>query len=67
MSEKSVQQLPLLITVTEAAHLLGYSKSKLYDMIARREFPVVKSNGALRVNRAKLPDWIERHTQRDLR
>lgn len=54
---------PLLLTATEVAARLSLGRSKVYEMIARRELPVVKIGSAVRVPRQALEEWIESHTE----
>lgn len=53
---------PLLISVAEAARRLSISRSKLYDLIARGEFPSVKmTDDLIRVEPDRIPEWIRKH------
>jgi excisionase family DNA binding protein len=52
----------LLLHAKEVAKLLGLSRSKVYEMLAARELPMVKIGTAVRVPRAALLAWIERRT-----
>lgn len=53
---------PLLIRAEEAAKLLGLGRSKVFEMIAAGELPVVRIGRAVRVPRAQLEHWIEART-----
>lgn len=53
---------PLLLRVTEAARLLGFSRATLYKMIARKEITVVKYHAASRIPAAEITRWITAHT-----
>jgi excisionase family DNA binding protein len=45
---------PLLLRVSEAAELLGISRSTFYQLIARGEVPVVRIGRTVRVSRREL-------------
>jgi excisionase family DNA binding protein len=59
---------PRLLKVREAALLINFSVSKVYEMIARKEIPFVRLAGvhpwsrrALRIPVAELMAWIAAH------
>ena len=52
-----------LLRVEEVAQLLGLSRSKVYEMTASGELPVVRMGTAVRVPKKALEGWIERNTQ----
>lgn len=49
----------ILLTVNEAAIRLSLGKSKLYELIARGEIPVVRIGRATRINALTLQKWAE--------
>jgi excisionase family DNA binding protein len=49
----------LLLRVSEAAELIGVSRSMAYVMVARGELPVVRIGKAIRIPMAGLRRWIE--------
>lgn len=53
----------LLITIREAAELLGLSESTVYRLAREDKIPVVRIGGSVRVNRRHLEAWIEQHTE----
>ncbi len=53
----------LLLRAEEVAHLLGIGRSKVYELIAAGELPVVRVGRSLRVNRLALERWIEDRTR----
>ena len=53
----------LLLRVEEVAQLLGLSRSKVYEMTASGELPVVRMGTAVRVPKKALEGWIEQNTQ----
>lgn len=48
---------PLLYRVHEAAHLLGISTSKAWDLVSRGDIPSVRIDGSRRVSRAALETY----------
>lgn len=50
---------PLLISVPEAARLLGLGRTKLYELIATGEIEVVRIGRAARVPVASLRDFVD--------
>lgn len=51
-----------LLRVEEAARVLGIGRTKVYELIAREELPVVRMGRAVRIPRRSLSDWIEMRT-----
>jgi excisionase family DNA binding protein len=59
--------IPWLITIAEAAKLLGISRTKLYTMVARGHIPYVRfcadtgelDRGAIRFNPITLQEWLK--------
>jgi excisionase family DNA binding protein len=49
---------PLLLRPTEAARLLGISRSKLYELLSAGELPVIHIGRAARIPLAQLRDWV---------
>jgi excisionase family DNA binding protein len=49
-----------LLTVAEAAPLLGFARSNIYEMIRRGEFPAVRRGKYVRVRRSVLTEWVQR-------
>jgi excisionase family DNA binding protein len=50
---------PLLLRPTEAARLLGISRSKLYELLAADEIPAIHIGRSVRIPLAQLRDWID--------
>lgn len=46
-------------SVREAAQVLGVSEGKMYQLIRREDFPVLKLGSVRRVSKQGLEDWIE--------
>lgn len=49
---------PLLLRPLEAARLLGIGRSKLFEMLARNELPVLRLGRCVRIPRQGLEDWV---------
>ena len=53
----------ILLTVTETAQTLGLSRTTVYNtLLSRKDFPVVRLGGSIRVNREKLQAWVDERT-----
>lgn len=50
---------PILVSVEEAARLLGLSRGKAYELAARGELPVVRFGRSVRVHRDRLTEWVD--------
>jgi len=50
---------PLLLRPVEAARLLGIGRSKLFDMLARNELPVIRLGRCVRIPRRELALWVD--------
>jgi excisionase family DNA binding protein len=48
----------LLLRPIEAAQLLGIGRSKLFEMLARQELPVVRMGRCVRIPRRELAQWV---------
>ena len=51
-------EVPLLLRMTEAARLLGVSRSTMYQIVGSGEVPVVRLGRSVRVVRARLEAWV---------
>ncbi|MGB9848869.1 MAG: helix-turn-helix domain-containing protein [Moorellaceae bacterium] len=50
----------LLLTVPEAAALMGCSRAHLYNLINKGEIPTVRLGRAVRIPRKWLEQWVDR-------
>ena len=57
---------PLLLRPLEAARLLGIGRSKLFEMMARDELPVVRMGRCVRIPRHELAAWIDEQARADM-
>jgi excisionase family DNA binding protein len=55
---------PLLLRAEDCAKVLGLGRSKVFEMIRRRELPVVRIGRSVRVPVGELERWI-RERQED--
>ena len=55
---------PLLLKAEEIAKMLGLGRTKVYEMMASGELPVVRIGTAVRVPRQRLLDWIDENTHK---
>lgn len=52
---------PMLLTVPQAARLLGLGRDTTYNLCHRRDFPAIRIGRAVRINKAGLQDWLDRN------
>ena len=53
----------LLLKPIEVAELLGLSRSKVFEMLAAEDLPVLRIGRAVRVPRNDLDEWIRGRTR----
>jgi excisionase family DNA binding protein len=56
---KAPEAPPILVSVEEAARLLGLSRGKAYELAQRGALPVVRFGRSVRVHRDRLEEWID--------
>lgn len=56
------RDLPLLLDVSEAAHMMSLSRAKVSDMASHGEIPSIRIGRSVRIPRDPLVAWIEKHT-----
>jgi len=54
---------PLLLNVAQVAKMLSLGRTKVYDLIATKQLPVVRFGRAVRVPSASLQRWVEQQEQ----
>lgn len=52
----------LTLTITEAAQILGVSRSKMYELIHSRDFPCFRLGRRQLISRAGLAEWVSART-----
>jgi excisionase family DNA binding protein len=57
---------PLLLTVAQVAQMLSLGRTKVYELIATKQLPVVRFGRAVRVSSSSLQRWVERQEQHDI-
>ena len=62
--ERVGQPEPLLLRAAEVASLLNLGRSKVYELMAAGELPVVRIGGVVRVPRSELEMWIRSKAER---
>ena len=55
----------LLLRIPEVMSTLGLGRTKVYELIATGELPVVRVGRAVRVSRTSLEKWVETRQQQD--
>ena len=55
----------LLLRIPEVMSTLGLGRTKVYELIAKGELPVVRVGRAVRVSSTALEKWIEARQQQD--
>jgi excisionase family DNA binding protein len=60
MDNATVQQAKLLLTVNEAAEALSLSRTRLYDLLMRKQIFSVKVGGARRIPLKALHEFVDR-------
>lgn len=57
----------LTYSVAEAAQALGVSKSEVYNLVHREDFPAFQLAGKWRIAKVSLAAWVEREASRSTR
>jgi excisionase family DNA binding protein len=57
---------PLLLRPTEAARLLGISRSKLYELLAAGEIPTIHIGRSVRIPLVELKAWVNEQLASEL-
>jgi excisionase family DNA binding protein len=50
---------PELLRISECSQILGIGRSKIYQLVAAGDLPVIRIGRAVRVPRRALSAWIE--------
>ena len=53
----------LLLNADQVAKMIGMGRTKVYEMMAAEELPVVRIGTAVRVPKQRLLQWIDRNTR----
>jgi excisionase family DNA binding protein len=56
---KRKEDYPLILTVKDIQEILGIGKRVAYELMERKDFPMVRIGRLKRVNRDSFFNWIE--------
>lgn len=59
---KSYEELPLMLSVPEAAAVLGISQAGAYELVRTDGFPSLKVGSRIVVPKEKFIEWIDKNT-----
>ena len=65
-SQNEVSTQRLLLRVPEVAKALGLGRTKVYELIATGELPVIRLGRAVRVSVTALQKWVEEREKQSL-
>ena len=54
------EELPEVMTAADIQKFLKVSKNTVYDLIKRKEFPVIRMGRIMRINREKFLEWFDK-------
>lgn len=60
----STQLEPLAVSAVEAARLIGVSKTKVYELMGRSDFPAFKLGGRTLISVDGLRAWIKAQSEK---
>lgn len=63
MTQKSIKDLPLTLTVPEVAEILRINITKAYELTHKKDFPSIKMGRRIVVHRDKFLTWMEEKCQ----
>jgi len=53
-----ISEIPLTLTVEEAAKMLGISRNLGYDLVRRGVIPSLRLGRIIRISRSRLEEWM---------
>lgn len=59
----SPNELPLILSASDVAAILGISRAKAYQLFHRLDFPTLKLDKRLLVRRELFFQWLDKQTQ----
>lgn len=59
----SMDDLPVILSVSDVAAVLGISRAKAYQLFHRLDFPTLKLDKRLLVRRELFFQWLDKQTQ----
>jgi excisionase family DNA binding protein len=57
---------PMMLRPVEAARILGIGRSKLFEMLARNELPVIRFGRCVRIPRRELGLWVDQNLEAEM-
>ena len=60
---KSYEELPLFLNSRMVADILGISVSGAYELMYRKDFPVLTVGSCMVVSKDRFRNWVEEHTE----
>ena len=61
-----VTELPLLLKVEAAAKLLSLGRTKMYELIAAGDVPIIRLGRSVRVPTESLRQWVEERAKQNI-
>jgi excisionase family DNA binding protein len=62
MTAMNAMTIAILLRPEEAGRILGFSRSKIYGMLAAGELPSIRAGKSIRIPRVALERWVELNT-----
>jgi len=63
MTEKEIDNMPVLLTVLEMAQVLRIGRNSAYELVYQKNFPILKLGPKkIRVPKGELLEWIKVNT-----
>ena len=62
MNQSFHQSEDTILTIPEVARYLKMSKSKIYDLVSKKEIPHIKIGRNVRIRQTDLQLWMEKQT-----
>jgi len=56
---KTYDELPLMLSVSQVADVLGIGRTNAYELVKEKDFPSLKIGSRIVIPRDKLIQWIE--------
>lgn len=53
----------LVLTIAEAAEVIGVGRTKMFEMLAAGDLPVVRLGRIVRIPKRELEDWLRDRTE----
>jgi excisionase family DNA binding protein len=62
MNQSFYRSEDTILTIPEVARYLKMSKSKIYDLVSKKEIPHIKIGRNVRIRQTDLQIWMEKQT-----